>query len=771
MKINSKHLSGKLHVSGRSTFVENIAQASADCLYAYPVVSSKAKAKILSINTEKITSDPGFIKLLTYKDVPGINNIAHGNGDVQPVLAETEVNYVGEPLAIVVAKTLEDAISLSRKVGVEYEELHPILTVEDAVVAKSEYGPTRLFQRIDNDFDNEDEVKVLSGQLTVGAQEHFYFETQRCFVSNEENGYFTVYSSTQAVSEVQEICARLLGVSSNYITVDVRRLGGAFGGKEAQATLWAGITTIASYNLKRPVYLALERKDDISWTGKRHEFVNSYTIKYNEQGNLLSYKLDLKANGGAYIDLSFAILERGLLHSDSGYYIPKMQVTGTAYRTNLPANTAFRGFGAPQAIITTELALERVAYALKMDLLEIRKKNVYRKGQTSQYGMEVKEALGLEMLEELESISNYHDLKAQVAHFNKVNRFKKKGIGIVTGKFGISFTATFLNQGSALIWIYSDGSISLSHGGIEMGQQLYTKVATVVCQTLGITMDKVRSESTNTKRVGNSSPTAASSGSDLNGNAARQASESLKARLSEAAVILIAEKYEVALSAQDLIFDNNLVYSNKNPQISITFNELAHYAYMNRIDLGQHSFYKTPEINFDKSTNKGRPFYYFVYGASLIVSEVDMLTGDYKFESIYVVHDNGLPLNKEIDLGQIYGATVQGLGYCTMEEVKYDDKGQSMANTPSTYKIPTMSDVCANFVVKQVNEERSQASVLGSKAVGEPPFLYGLAGWFSIMNALSFVSKSPENINLKMPATPEAVLLAIEDIKKRGLYV
>ncbi len=769
MEINSKHLSGKLHVRGKSTFVENIALQAKDCLYAYPVVSSKAKAKILNINSEITDSNDNFLALITYKDIPGENNIAHGNGDYQPVLAEEQVNYVGEPIAIVVASTMEDAVSLSRKIKVEYEDIAPILSVKDAVEAKTEFGPTRYFQRVD-DYDKAN-LRELKGNITVGAQEHFYFETQRSFVANEENGCFTVYSSTQAVSEVQEVCARILGVSSNYITVDVRRLGGAFGGKEAQATLWAGITTLASYVCRKPVYLALERKDDISWTGKRHEFVNSFSIKYNDEGDLLSYRLDLKANGGAYIDLSFAILERSLLHADSGYYIPEMNITGTAYRTNLPPNTAFRGFGAPQAIITTELALEKIGYSLNMDLLEIRKRNVYKAGQTTQYSMEVKEALGLEMLEDLEELTNYKELKKEITEFNQKNKYKKKGIGIVTGKFGISFTATFLNQGSALIWIYSDGSISLSHGGIEMGQQLYTKVATVVCQVLGITIDNIRAESTNTKRVGNSSPTAASSGSDLNGNAARKASESLKIRLTEASLKLFKEKYNLLAEAKDIIFENNLVFSTKYPEKTITFAELAHHAYMNRVDLGQHSFYKTPEIDFNKTTNKGIPFYYFVYGASLIVSEVDILTGSYKFESIYVVHDNGIPLNAEIDKGQIYGATIQGLGYCTMEEVKYNDKGESMANTPSTYKIPTMSDVCSNFQVKQVNKERSQASVLGSKAVGEPPFLYGLAGWFSIMNALSFITNSPEKIDLKMPATPEAVLLAIEDLKKRGLYV
>jgi xanthine dehydrogenase molybdopterin binding subunit len=769
VKVNSKHLSGKLHVSGKSMFVENIAQQSKECLYAYPLVSSKAKAKIIKIDAEVTKSNPNFITLITYEDIPGENNIAHGNGDLQPVLAEKQVNYVGEPIAIVVASTREDAIKLSRKIKVEYEELTPIVTIKDAVKEQTEYAPSRLFSRVD-DYDKSN-LHELKGKQTIGAQEHFYFETQRCFTVNEENGCFTVYSSTQAVSEVQEVCARLLGLASNYITVDVRRLGGAFGGKEAQATLWAGITTIASYVCQKPVYLALERKDDISWTGKRHEFVNTYSIKYNDKGDLLNYSLDLKANGGAYIDLSYAILERALLHADSGYYIPEMNITGTAYRTNLPPNTAFRGFGAPQAILTTEMALEKVAYALNMDLLEIRKRNVYRRGQTTQFGMEVKEALGLEMLEDLEKVSNYHQLKKEISEFNQKHKFKKKGIGIVTGKFGISFTSTFLNQGSALIWIYTDGSISLSHGGIEMGQQLYTKVATVVCNVLGISMENIRSESTNTKRVGNSSPTAASSGSDLNGNAARQASENLKARLSEVSLKLFKEKYAIKAELADINFENNLVFSAKYPEKSITFKELAHYAYMNRVDLGEHSFYKTPEIHFNKITNKGAPFYYYVYGAALMLSEVDVLTGSYKFDSIYVVHDNGIPLNSEIDKGQIIGATVQGLGYCTMEEVKYNEKGESKANTPSTYKIPTMSDVCSNFVVKQVSKERSQASVLGSKAVGEPPFLYGLAGWFSIMNAISFLTNSPEKIELNMPATPEAVLLAIEDIKKRGLYV
>ncbi len=762
MKNNMKHLSGKLHVTGLSTFIKNKTHEY-NCLYAYPIVSSVAKGKIININTDKIDKEGFDYKIIKAQDIPGKNDIAHGNGDYQPLLPDDIVTYVGQPIALIITDDREKSIILSRKIQVEYEELPAYTELDDAIAAGLEYTEARKIIRKDNKI--KEVAGEISGELEVGFQEHFYFETQRCLTIPEENDYYTVYSSTQGVSEIQDVCSRILGLASNHITVDVRRLGGAFGGKEAQATLWASLTTLASSVMKKPVYLELERKDDVSWTGKRHQFKNKYKIAYSTDGQILDYSVYLRSNGGAFIDLSHAILERGLLHIDSGYYIPNLEVYGNSYRTNLPPNTAFRGFGAPQAILTTETAIERIAYKLGIDRLEIRKRNIYKKGDKAHYGMEVFDALGLEALDKLEEISNYSQLKEQVNVFNKSNKYKKQGIGIIPGKFGISFTAGFLNQGSSLVWIYSDGSISLSHGGIEMGQQLYTKIVSVVCRTLGVSSDRVRNESTNTKRIGNSSPTAASSGTDLNGNATKIACEILKDRLIDVAIDIFEEESNCQIDKDHVVFEENKVYWKKNKQISIDFPELAKIAYMKRVDLGAHGFYKTPGVGFDKEKGKGTPFFYYVFGACLIVSEIDLLTGNYVFKKIYVVHDNGNSLNRDIDEGQIYGALVQGLGYCTMEEVKYNEKGQNISSTPSTYKIPTINDIPEEFKIDYVYRDDIKASVLGSKAVGEPPFLYGLAGWLSIMNAISYLTNKPDEINLRMPATPEAVLMAIEECK------
>jgi xanthine dehydrogenase large subunit len=613
MKANQKHLSGKLHVTGTSTFVENIQHAT-NRLYAYPLVSKHAHALVIAID-ESSVADYDYTLILA-KDIPGLNNIAHGNGDNQPLLPLEEVNYIGQPIAIVVASSREEAILISRKIKITYELLEHVIDVEEAKEKSLEYASSRAIKRKEESYyKSYDSVK---GKLKVGFQEHFYFETQRCLTIPEENGCYTIYSSTQGVSEIQEIAAKVLNLASHHITVDVRRLGGAFGGKEAQATLWACLTTLACYIVRKAVYLELERKDDMCWTGKRHQFVNEYEMEYSQEGKITKYNLNLNANGGAYIDLSHAILERGLLHADSGYYFPELNVNGQAFRTNLPPNTAFRGFGAPQAILTTELALEQVAYKLGMDRLQIRQDNVYVKGQKAHYGMEVYDALGKDCYESLKEVSSYELLKERVNQFNENNRYTKQGIGIISGKFGISFTAGFLNQGSSLVWIYSDGSISISHGGIEMGQQLYTKINSVACRILGVSEENIRIESTNTKRIGNSSPTAASSGSDLNGNATRIACEELKARLTIEAVKYLSNEFKTEILAQNIIFENNMVFDKTKPKHKISFKDLVHVAYMNRVDLGAHGFYKTPGVGFDRSTGKGTPFYYYVFGCAHI---------------------------------------------------------------------------------------------------------------------------------------------------------
>ncbi len=749
----SKHLSGKLHVCGTSRFIgeENIPQGM---LYAHVVTSEIAHGEIVSIDTSELKQIEGNIRVVTAKDIPGENNIAHGNGDNQPLLPEKIVKYYGQPIAIVLANDAWTAEYAASKVKLEIKELKPILSIDDAVEASEYYINPRMIKRGDLLKGFEEADLIIEKTIETGAQEHFYLETQRCLSIPEDNGSFTLYSSTQSTSETQEVTAKVLGLTSNQITVDVKRLGGAFGGKESQATLWGALSALGAYVSKKPVLLQLRRPTDMQSTGKRHPFKNKFKLGIKNDGTITAFENILYSNGGAYTDLSIAILERGLYHSDHAYYIPNSSFVGYPCRTNLPPNTAFRGFGAPQGIMSIEYALDIAAQKLGIDALEIRRINCYKENQTTPYGMEVFEPVGGEMLEVLKDNVQYNKLKEEVDNFNSEHSHTKQGIGVVPGKFGISFTAGFLNQGSSLIWVYADGTISVSHGGIEMGQQVNTKVCQVVAETLGVGMDRIRIESANTKRVGNASPTAASTGSDINGYAARNAALILKERLMK-----IAGNYwdEKGLNRVDEIrIEDDCFVSGTTV---VQFAEMVHYAYFNCVDLGAHGFYHTPGIKFDHDKGKGRPFAYFVYGAALSVVEVDLYTGEYSLKKVAIVHDSSSPINTEVDKGQIYGAFTQGFGLCTMEELPYDGKGRYLAVNPSTYKIPCIMDIPDDFNVEMVTVEREHASVMGSKAVGEPPLIYGLSVWLALFDVLK--RSNPNNDNLKFPATPEAVLMAI----------
>ncbi|MDP8231553.1 MAG: molybdopterin-dependent oxidoreductase, partial [Candidatus Zophobacter franzmannii] len=631
----SKHLSGKLHVCGTSRFIgeENI---PVGMKYIGIVTSKYAHAEILDINTEKAWQVEGVVSVITAKDIPGENNYAHGNGDNQPLLPADKVMYYAQPVAIVVAEDAWTAEFAANAVEVTYKELKPILSIDAAVEAKEYYINPRRIEQGDIEKGLADADLVIEKTIETGAQEHFYLETQRCMAIPEDNGCFTLYSSTQSTSEMQEVAGKVLGLSSNQITVDVKRLGGAFGGKESQATLWGSLAALGSYVTNMPALLQLRRPDDMNSTGKRHPFKNHIRLGIKKDGTITAFENILYSNGGAYTDLSIAILERGLYHSDHAYHIPNARFVGYPCRTNLAPNTAFRGFGAPQGIISIEYALDIAAAKLGIDPIEIRRQNCYQKNQMTPYGMEVFEPVGIEMFDELKKLTEYEQLKTKVENFNLMHKYKKQGIGVVPGKFGISFTAGFLNQGSSLIWIYADGTISVSHGGIEMGQQVNTKVAQIVAETLGVKLERVRVETANTKRVGNASPTAASTGSDINGYAALDAANKLKDRLLKISANLFEEKFSVQAEMDKIDFCNDIVKYEDN---EIDFAELVHYAYMNCVDLGAHGYYHTPGIVFDRDKGKGRPFAYFVYGAALSLVEVDALTGEYKLKKVSIVHD------------------------------------------------------------------------------------------------------------------------------------
>ncbi len=764
MKSDVKHLSGLLHVTGTSRFTGE-EHLPSNLYFVGIKYSNIAKAKIIGIETKIAENIKGVKCVIIAKDIPGINNISHGL-DIQPLLPENNIEYVGQPLALVVAENQELADKAANLIDVKYEELKPIITLDDAIANESYYDAVRIIEKgnIEEAFKNADFVIEDIVEMT-SAQEQLYLETQRTMVIPDDDGGFTLYSSTQSTTDAQKMTAKILNLPQNKITVDVKRLGGAFGGKEFQAGIWAALAGLASYISQEPVLLSLDRITDMITTGKRHPFKINYKFAFNKNGKFQALKSELYANGGAFVDLSIAILERALFHSDHAYFFPNVKITGYACKTNVVPNTAFRGFGGPQGIFPTELAIERAAKILKMDPMEIRIKNFYTENQKTHYDMIVKEAVDEEMFNILKENSQYLQLKEDVKKFNEENEFIKQGIGIIPSKFGVSFTAGFLNQGSALIWIYGDGTISLSHGGIEMGQQVNLKIASVVANNLGVNISRIRVETANTKRVGNASPTAASTGSDINGNAALNASMKLKKRLTEAAKKYLKENHQQDSKIENILFKDEKIFDKTVPEIKINFAVLVNYAYMNTIDLGAHGYYYTEGIIFDRTVWKGSPFNYFVYGGCISLMEIDILTGEYQLKKTYIVHDSSKSLNEEIDKGQIYGAFVQGYGYCTMEELVYDEKGNFKAISPSTYKVPTIYDIPKTFEIDMIDIERDESSVLKSKAVGEPPFIYGLSGWFALYNAIDSVNQKNKKISLKFPATPEAVLIAIENLK------
>lgn len=759
MKPEPFHISGPLHVTGRSRFVVDEPRPEGLC-FLKVFASPFARARILSLDTRDAEAAPGVLGVFTHKDIPGENQIGHAVLD-EPLFPVKETAYAGQPLAVVAGETEEAAERGVKLIRARFQELDPVLTVGQALEKGELYAPERRIVCGDVERGFRESEHVIEGKVETGGQEHLYLETQACRAVPGEDNEIILYCATQSTAEVQEVAARVLGVDSKDVTVDVRRLGGAFGGKERAATIWACLAALACRKLRRPVELSLSRHEDMAWTGKRHPYLIRYQAGFDRTGRILAYSVELSSNGGAYADLSMAILERSMLHADNAYHIPNARIIGRACRTNLPPNTAFRGFGAPQGIFAIEFVMERIARKLGLDPLEVRKRNAYAGEQETPYGQVVHEAAGLEMFERLEKRTKYQGLRNNVDEFNRNNSDLRRGVGVVPVKFGISFTSAFLNQGSALVLVYSDGTVSLSHGGIEMGQEVNTKVALVVARELGVKLESIRVETSSTKRTANASPTAASTGADINGHAARDAARQIKERLAPVAAEMLSKKWGTSYNANGIVFEEGKVFSKNNPEMAVPFAELAHQAYMQRVDLCAHGFYATPGVHFDRAAGKGNPFHYYVFGCCLAVAEVDVLTGANRLVEVHIVHETAKSLNPGIDRGQIEGAFVQGYGWCTIEEITHDRKGRYLAVTPSTYKIPTIRDLPEVFEVEMVGAERRHASVYGSKAVGEPPFIYGMAAWFAIKDAVESLSGHKTEAELAHPATSEAVLAAI----------
>lgn len=754
------HLSGPLHLCGKSHFIADEPPLQGQ-LYAKFLFSPVAHAQITNLDISAAEKIPGVIKIITADSIPGENQIGTVVKD-EPLFPETEIMYVGQPIAMVLAENEYLAELAVKKIVLKYKELPAIFDPEEAYKEKQGYIQERIIARGDVETALKNAPFTLSGKTETSGQEHFYLESQRCLAVPMENSRIILHTATQSTMEVQEIASRILGIPVNDVIIEVPRLGGAFGGKERGATIWACMAALGAFLTQKPVLVKLTRDEDMHITGKRHPFTSLWKVGYDEHGKILAYDILLLANGGAYTDLSIAILERAMFHSENAYYIPNIKIKGFACKTNLPPNTAFRGFGAPQGIFVIENILAKIAEQLKIDPLEIRLQNAYQNGDKTPYGQEISDCRLTDLFNILAEKTNYLALKQAVEVFNKNNTRFKRGIGIIPVKFGISFTTTLLNQGSALVWVYIDGSVSVSTGGVEMGQELSTKVAIVVAKVLGIPVHQIRVESSNSQRIGNASPTAASTGSDINGNAARIAAEKIKMALTECAVKLLKQKHQLNVSPEDIVFKEGKVFYKENPDACVNFEELVRFAHSERVPLAAYGYYKTPALWFDRDKGSGNPFHYFVWGVALAEVEMDTLLGEHKIIKLTVMHENGQTLNEEIDRGQIEGAIMQGIGWCTMEDLKWNEKGVYLSANPSTYKIPGIRNLPEELEIEMIPSATEEASVFGSKGIGEPPLIYGLSVFFALQAAAKEAKKDAE---LSFPATPESVLQCLD-----GLY-
>lgn len=749
----SKHESAVQHVTGEAVYVDDRLD-HVNQLYAAIGKSQIAHGRILSMDLSAVRSAPGVVSVITADDVPGHLDIGPVfPGD--PVLVQELVEYYGQPLFAVAAKSHEQAWRAAQLAKVEYETLEPVLDVETALAKQNFVRPTHSMQRGDADQAIDDAPNYLESHLSVGGQEHFYLEGQVSVAIPTENGGMTIYTSSQHPSEVQKLVAEVLNVPFNKVTVDMRRMGGGFGGKETQAAPWACIAALLANHSGQPVKLRLNRGDDMTMTGKRHPFENHYRIGFDDEGRILGADITVNGVCGYSPDLSDAIVDRAMFHSDNAYYLDQVKIVGNRCKTNTVSHTAYRGFGGPQGMMIIECAMDDIARHLGKDPLAIRKLNLYGKEDRNitPYHQVVEHNILPEIIEQLEQSSNYQQRREEIRSFNAENKVLKRGIALTPVKFGISFTVQHLNQAGALIHIYTDGSIQLNHGGTEMGQGLHTKVAQVVAEEFQVDLDTIEVTATRTDKVPNTSPTAASSGTDLNGKAAQNAARAIKQRL----IDFIVEHYSV--EASEITFANNRVQIADQ---SMSFAELTQLAYVNRISLSSTGYYKTPKIFYDRSKAAGRPFFYFANGAAVSEVLVDTLTGEYKLLRTDILHDVGNSLNPAIDKGQIEGAFIQGMGWLTSEELAWDKNGRLLTVGPATYKIPAVSDMPDDFRVDLFDQRNREATIYNSKAVGEPPFMLGISVWSALRDAVSSLADYRFSPPLDTPATPERVLNAVK---------
>ncbi|VAV97374.1 Xanthine dehydrogenase, molybdenum binding subunit [hydrothermal vent metagenome] len=744
-----RHDSAHKHVAGNARYIDDLPERR-DLLHVCLGQSSRAHAWIKSINLDAVRAAPGVVMVIDASDIPGKNDVSPFAGD-DPLFAEDIVQFHGQSIFAVAAESRAQARRAARLAEIDYEDYPAILTIDDAMAAQSYIEAPQIMAQGDAETALDTAPHRHSGCFHIGGQDHFYLEGQIAMAEPKEDGDIHIWSSTQNPTETQHLVAHVLNVPNNAVTVELRRMGGGFGGKETHPSLFAAAVALIARKTGRAAKCRLDRDDDMIMTGKRHDFRIDYDVGFDDQGRLSGLDLTLASRCGYSVDLSPAINDRAMFHADNCYFLENVTITSYRCRTNSVSNTAFRGFGAPQGMIAIERIMDVIAHSLAMDPLQVRKVNLYGRDSRNitPYGMVIEDNIAPELIDELEKQSDYQARRAAISDFNATSKYLKKAIALTPVKFGISFTLLHLNQAGALLHIYSDGSVHLNHGGTEMGQGLFTKVAQVVANEFQIDIDRIKISATTTDKVPNTSPTAASSGSDLNGMAALAAAQTLKGRL----IAFAAEYYDC--SPADIGFRNNHVYLAGR---EISFNELVHKAYLGRVSLSSTGFYKTPKIHYDRSRHKGRPFFYFSYGAAVAEVIIDCLTGENKILRVDILHDVGRSLNPAIDRGQIEGGFIQGAGWLTTEELVFDNRGILQTHAPSTYKIPTCGDRPEQLNITLWNGINREATIHKSKAVGEPPLMLANAVHCALTQAVIH-ARGPERLpDLDAPATAEEIL-------------
>jgi xanthine dehydrogenase large subunit len=758
MKVAGQHIpheSALGHVTGDALYTDDIALRLPGVLHAWPVMAPHAHALLTRLNEEPALAEPGVVTTLTAADVPGEGDSGSNRHD-EPLFPVETVHH-SQAVAWVLGESLEAARRGAARVEAEYRALPAILTIEDAIAAGSFHaGPFRIVRG-----DAAGELAAspgrIEGELFIGGQEHFYLETQASLARLDEDGVF-VESSTQHPSETQEIVARVLGIARSRVTVECRRMGGAFGGKEVQANPWAAIAALGAWKTKRPVRVRLPRKLDMALTGKRHPFLARFAAGFEHDGRLRAVRLVLYSDGGWSLDLSSPVLWRALFHCDNAYLIPHLDASGWIAKTHKTSQTAFRGFGGPQGMIVIEDILDRIARALGIAPHVVRERNFYREGDVTHYGQQVKDAARIERIwDRLKETSSFDARRGEIAHFNGAHRHVKRGIAITPVKFGISFTATFFNQAGALVLMYRDGSVQVNHGGTEMGQGLQTKILQIAADSLGVPPENIRVMATRTDKVPNTSATAASAGADLNGAAVVDACRQIMDRLRPVAAELLK------CADAEVRFEDGFA---RGPEGGVPIAKIAEAAYRRRIALFAHGYYRTPEIWFDVETARGKPFHYFAYGAAVSEVEIDGFTGIHRILRADLLEDVGDSVSPLIDLGQIEGGFVQGAGWLTIEELLWDEQGRLATGGASTYKLPSWSEMPPVFNVSFLERAAEPGVVFGSKAVGEPPLMLAISVREAIRDAIAAFGGGGV-VTFDSPATPERIFRAIQEVRKR----